>query len=233
MVDLILVTWNRRRRLERILRNVKNKAGFPHRMIIIQVPGLDDTDEFLKQNPELFDDWFKTEKREGLCDNYNLGLARGKNDICVFMQDDWIIYGQGWLKKMHEVYLSHLDRFFSISPFVFSYSMEKQPIRSFEDKVISISRDLATYRMFNRLAVLKAGGLHYVYRVPASTSSMQRQNESLVFPRLVAKISKDKRLGQYLDLRILNMDHRFLRGLKQEKKDELFDYFELTGKIDL
>jgi len=99
-VSVIVTTYNRKKYLEHTLAQYKKiDAGYPYKLIVCDDFSTDGTQQYLLDNPHLYDSLFLSKANLGVTNSRNQGIIQNPADFYVLVDDD-TTHTEGWLYQM-------------------------------------------------------------------------------------------------------------------------------------
>jgi len=108
-VSVIVTTYNRKKYLEYTLPRYKEiDAGYPHKLIVCDDFSTDGTQQYLLDNPHLYDSLFLSKANLGVTNSRNQGIVQNPADFYVLVDDD-TTHEPNWLFQMISILTTWKD----------------------------------------------------------------------------------------------------------------------------
>ena len=156
-IDIIIPTFDRKDFIEMLLDNIKDRAGFPHRVIVVLQPSDYDTAFFLENNKHLYDVLIETKERMYLSQALNLALNKVESEDFVVMNDDTLVGTDNWLDKLYTGYKN--DNWFAMLPYIIPDQKHKLDLESLNNNIVRANGHWSSWcRIQNTKKVRDYGG---------------------------------------------------------------------------
>ena len=98
-VSVIVTTYNRKKYLQHVLEHYRNVTDYPnYKLIVCDDCSNDGTQEYLRENPGLYDGLFISNANLGVTNSRNQGVVRNPADFYALIDDD-TMHRVGWLSE--------------------------------------------------------------------------------------------------------------------------------------
>lgn len=102
-VSIIYTTYNRKKYLEYTLAQYKEvDAGYPYKLVVCDDCSTDGTQQYLLDNPHLYDSLFLSKANLGVTNSRNQGIVQNPADYYVLVDDD-TTHTKNWLYQMMSI----------------------------------------------------------------------------------------------------------------------------------